>query len=217
MIMHGDKPVDTIFIHCAATRPEWMSRSSLADKVAEITRWHKERGWTTIGYHWVIDRDGQVAPGRPEDMVGAHVANYNRGSIGICLVGGHGANVSDEFSKNFTELQNRALRSLISDIKKRANIKYVRGHSEVADKACPGFNVGRWLTRQSPKPPLTASTTVQASAVQLASGAAGAVTAVGVLDGKAQIFALALCAVVAAAAAWIMRERIRRWVRETHE
>ena len=58
---------------------------------------------------------------------------------------------------------------------------------------------------------------MQASAVQLASGAAGAVTAVGVLDGKAQIFALALCAVIAAAAAWIMRERIRRWVRETSE
>jgi len=55
------------------------------------------------------------------------------------------------------------------------------------------------------------STTVQASAVQLASGVGGGLAAVGALDGRAQIVALLLCTVVVAAAAWVMRERIKKW------
>jgi len=62
MIKHGSKTVDTIFVHCSATRPEWMSDKPLKDKVAEIGRWHKDKGSSQIGYHWVIDRDGSVAP-----------------------------------------------------------------------------------------------------------------------------------------------------------
>lgn len=55
------------------------------------------------------------------------------------------------------------------------------------------------------------STTVQASAVQLASGVGGGIAAVGALDGRAQIVAIVLCAVIIAAAAWVMRERIKKW------
>ncbi len=217
MIQHGDKPVDTIFVHCSATRPEWLGNSPLSEKAAEISRWHKSKGWTTIGYHWLIDRDGAVMAGRPETAVGAHAANHNKGSIGVCLIGGHGSSETDDFSKNYTPAQEDALRRLIDGIKGRAAIKRVRGHNEVAAKACPGFNVGRWLAGRPAKPPLVASTTVRASAVQLMSGAGGAAGAIGVLDGKAQIVALVLCAVIIAAAAWVMRERIQRWAREAGE
>ncbi len=55
------------------------------------------------------------------------------------------------------------------------------------------------------------STTVQASAVQIASGAGAAVAAVGALDGTAQVFALAFGAIVVLAGIWIMRERLRKW------
>ena len=55
------------------------------------------------------------------------------------------------------------------------------------------------------------SRTVQASAVQIASGAGGAVAAVGALDGVAQIVAIAGCFVVVALAVWIMRERLKAW------
>lgn len=55
------------------------------------------------------------------------------------------------------------------------------------------------------------STTVQASAAQIATGAGGAVAAIASLDGNAQIIALVICAVTVAAAAWIMRERLRKW------
>lgn len=217
MIKHGSKVVDTIFVHCTATRADWMETKSLDDKVQEIARWHRQRGWNSIGYHWIIDRDGAIAKGRQETVVGAHVANHNTGSIGISLIGGHGSSESDPFEKNFTPDQNLALRNLIDEIKKRTPIKHVRGHNEVAAKACPGFNVGRWLGHKSPTPKLTESTTMQASAVQLLSGVGAGATALGALDGQAQIAALVLVAIGLAATLWVMRERIRKWAREGAE
>ena len=217
MITHGKKVVDTIFVHCSATRPDWMAQWSFADRVKEIKRWHLEKKWSDIGYHWLIDRDGSITQGRKEFVVGAHAAKYNTGSIGICLIGGFGSSENDPFEKNYTPQQEHALRTLINDIKSRTPIKRVRGHNEVSAKACPGFNVSRWIDRKPPRMKSTESTTVQASAAQIASGAVGGVTAVSALDGHAQIVALALCAVVILAGAWIMRERLRKWAREVAE
>lgn len=217
MIKHGSKTVDTIFVHCAATRADWYADRSLADKVAEITRWHKGRGWRTIGYHYIIDRDGKVATGRNESEPGSHVAGHNTGSIGICLIGGHGSNENDPFEKNYTVQQAEALRELIEDIKDRTPIKAVRGHNEVAAKACPGFNVKRWLANKPAKKSLKESTTMQASAVQLLSGAGASATAIASFDGTAQILVIALVAIGALATLWIMRERIRKWAREVAE
>lgn len=217
MIYQGKKPVETIFVHCSATRNEWLCTAPLSEKVKEITRWHRGRGWGTIGYHWVIDRDGSVAPGRSEEMPGAHVAGRNTGSIGICLIGGHGSGANDPFRDHYTIEQEMALRTLIDEIKGRTSIKAVRGHNEVAAKACPGFNVSRWLEKKSPLPKLTDSTTMRASAVQIASGAGAAVTAVSTLEGNAQLIVIAVAVVVMLAAAWIMRERIQKWAREVGE
>lgn len=217
MLKHGNKPVDTVFVHCSATRPDWMEYEPLAEKVAEIARWHKQRGWNSIGYHWVIDRDGAIAKGRDESTPGAHVAGHNTGSIGVCLIGGFGSNESDPFGKNYTPEQEHVLRGLIEDIKNRTPIKNVRGHNEVAAKACPGFNVSRWIAMKPATKRLVESTTMQAGAVQLFAGAGTGATALGALDGRAQIIALVLVAIGLAATAWIMRERIRKWVRETHE
>lgn len=214
MIKHGNKVVDTIFVHCAATRPDWMEGQPLTAKVAEIKKWHLKNGWKDIGYHWIIDRDGAVARGRVENVVGSHVAGHNTGSIGICLIGGHGSNENDPFDKNFTPEQNMALRDLIEEIKARTPIKYIKGHNEVAAKACPGFNVGRWLVNKPAARALKSSTTIQAGAVQLISSAGAGATAVAALDGKAQIVALVFVIIVVLAAAWIMRERIKRWARE---
>lgn len=215
MLKHGSTPVTTIFIHCSATQPDWMDGQPLSAKVAEITRWHKKRGWIAIGYHWIIDRNGEITKGRDEGMQGAHVSGHNIGSIGICLIGGHGSSENDRFGENYTSEQEHALLNLIEDIKTRANITQIRGHNEVAAKACPGFNVKRWLHGKSAKPKLTESKTVQASAIQIASGAGAAATAVGALDGYAQLAIIVLAFVVIAAGAWIMRERIRKWARET--
>lgn len=136
-------PVTEIILHCADTRPDWMAGWPLAEKVAEIRRWHvQERGWRDIGYHWVIDRDGAVAPGRSETEIGAHVEGHNRGTIGICLLGGYGARADDSFEKNFTAAQKASVLRLTSEIKGRTPIRMVSGHNDYSAKACPGFKVG---------------------------------------------------------------------------
>lgn len=215
MIRHGKKPVTTIWVHCSATRNDWLATAPLSEKVKEIRRWHRAKGWGDIGYHWVIDRDGTVAKGRDEELPGAHTAGFNTGSVGICLIGGHGSSENDHFRDHYTIEQEMALRQLIDEIKKRAEITAVRGHNEVAAKACPGFNVKRWLEKKSPTPKLTESTTMQASAVQLLSGAGAGVTAISALEGYVQLAVIALAFATIVAAAWIMRKRIQRWVKET--
>lgn len=84
-------------------------------------------------------------------------------------------------------------------------------HFELDRKTYPA---GEWSSKAKPPVERTVpsqSTTVQASAVQIASGAGAGIAAVGALDGTAQIVAIALCGVVIVAALWIMRERLRRW------
>lgn len=138
--------VDEIVAHCSATRPRWLEARRLADKVAEIRRWHVEdRKWRDIGYHWIIDRDGSVAPGRRETEIGAGVEGHNRGVIHVCLIGGHGSAATDRFAQHFTGSQDAALRRLIAQISARTPIRRVSGHNEWAAKACPGFNVPAWL------------------------------------------------------------------------
>lgn len=139
-------PVTEIILHCADTRPDWMSGRPLSEKVAEIRRWHvQQRGWRDIGYHWVIDRDGAIAPGRAETVIGAHVQGHNAGTLGVCLIGGHGASADDLFGEHFTGAQDRELRSLVDRIKMRTSIARVSGHNDYAAKACPGFRVKVWM------------------------------------------------------------------------
>lgn len=148
MILQGTArhPVREIILHCSATRPEWLGNAPLAAKVAEIRRWHtRDHGWRDIGYHWIIDRDGQRAAGRRETEIGAHVAGHNAGTIGICLIGGFGADADDTFADNFTPAQERTLRALIADIRSRTQIVKVTGHNSYAAKACPGFRVVDWI------------------------------------------------------------------------
>ena len=140
------RPIDHIIIHCTATPPDWWGKAKTSAKVAEVRRWHKDqRGWSDIGYHYLIDRDGTVAIGRPLERIGAHTRGHNTGSIGIALFGGHGSAETDAFAENFTAAQDAALIALIEELRVRyPAIKRVSGHNEFAAKACPGFNVPKW-------------------------------------------------------------------------
>lgn len=140
------RPINEIIIHATATRPNWWAGRRTQRKVNEIRRWHvEERGWSDIGYHFLIDRDGTVAKGRPIERIGAHVRGHNTGTIGISLFGGFGSSADDEFEDNFTEAQNVALRKLISELSEKYGIEKISGHNEYAAKACPGFSVKDWL------------------------------------------------------------------------
>jgi N-acetylmuramoyl-L-alanine amidase len=136
------KATNNIVLHCAATRP------SQNVGVADIRKWHKERGWSDIGYHFVIRRDGRVERGRAEDEVGAHVADHNIDSIGICMAGGLNERTWKP-ENNFTIPQWAALEKLVRSL----TIKYPRakvlGHRDFpgVQKACPCFNARAWAKK----------------------------------------------------------------------
>lgn len=135
------RDITKIIIHCSATPP----RMDIG--AGTIKRWHtdpkpKGRGWSDIGYHWVIRRDGRVEQGRPEARAGAHVRGHNANSIGICLVGGTGEDGKPE--TNFTKEQWASLRGVVSGALVRYPGATVHGHNEFANKACPTFNASEW-------------------------------------------------------------------------
>ena len=140
------RPITEIIIHCSATRPDWMAGAPTKDKVAEIRRWHvQDRGWKDIGYHFLIDRNGNIATGRPVDQIGAHVQGHNTGTIGVCLIGGHGSSEADKFADRFTADQEGQLRLLLAKLLRAyPTATKITGHNQYAAKACPGFNVPSW-------------------------------------------------------------------------
>ena len=140
------RALNSIVVHCSATRPNWMDGKSTAAKVREIRLWHtRDNGWSDIGYHIIIDRDGTVCAGRPMERVGAHTVGRNTGSVGVCLIGGHGAAATDRFDQHFTVSQDRALRAVLADLRRKYGNLAVSGHNEHAAKGCPGFHVPTWL------------------------------------------------------------------------
>lgn len=135
------RPVDKLIIHCAATPPK------MDIGVKEITEWHKKQGWKTIGYHFVIRRDGTLENGRNIDEIGAHVKGQNTGSIGICLIGGVDERNIPE--ANFTEKQWGELKRFVMAFKAVYPKATIHGHNEYAAKACPSFNVQTWLKEEN--------------------------------------------------------------------
>jgi N-acetylmuramoyl-L-alanine amidase len=125
------RKIDKIIIHCSATPP------SMDIDAKEIDRWHRNKGWSQIGYHFVIKRDGEIQDGRPLELIGAHVKGYNTGSIGICLVGGVEEGNVSHAQDNFTDKQWRSLRNLLKICKADYKKATIHGHNEYANKACP--------------------------------------------------------------------------------
>lgn len=138
--------IDEIVVHCTATNRTWYANRSAEEVVAEIRRWHtEERGWSDIGYHAIIHRDGSVAHGRPDWRKGAHVGGHNSTTLGIALVGGRGGTSDEPIRRNYTAEQEQALIDLIKEYKdKYPAINKVTGHNTYASKACPCFNVEEW-------------------------------------------------------------------------
>jgi N-acetylmuramoyl-L-alanine amidase len=133
--------VNFIVVHCAATRP------SMDIGANTIRRWHRQRGWLDIGYHYVIRRDGTVELGRPENIPGAHARPFNHLSLGICLVGGVTEDDVTIPEANFTPDQISALAALLLDMEERYPEAEVLGHRDLPNvrKACPSFDVRHWI------------------------------------------------------------------------
>lgn len=130
--------VDFIVIHCSATNP-------LHDiGASEIDDWHRKRGFSRIGYQYVVRRSGQIETGRKETEPGAHVQGYNSRSIGICVVGG--INTANEPEANYTPSQEKSLTDLVNQLAIRYPNATVQGHRDFpgVNKACPCFDVREW-------------------------------------------------------------------------
>ncbi|ULB35623.1 N-acetylmuramoyl-L-alanine amidase [Proteiniphilum propionicum] len=125
--------ISKIIIHCSAT-PEGRHHT-----VKDIDRWHRDRGFAQIGYHWVVYLDGSIHPGRNENIAGAHTVGHNSDSIGVCYIGGVDSNMNAKDTR--TENQKIALRNLVNELLKKYPNATVHGHNEFAAKACPSFNV----------------------------------------------------------------------------
>jgi len=139
--------VEEIYMHCSA--------SPWGDAMV-FDNWHKQRGWTGIGYHFVILNgrpkadvrywaflDGQIQPGRhlnddaifSDAEMGAHVAGRNSKSIGFCLVG----------NREFTEKQLVSAKVISLALLKHFNlpVSALKGHYEDINsgKTCPNIEM----------------------------------------------------------------------------
>ena len=130
------RKINEIIVHCAATR------EGRDFTVEDITRWHKARGFATIGYHYVIYRDGSIHEGRPLEQIGAHCVGHNKHSIGICYIGGCASDGKTPKDTRTPE-QKEALLSLLRRLKARFPNATIHGHRDFAAKACPSFDAFR--------------------------------------------------------------------------
>ena len=126
-------PKDTIIIHCSATFP------GQDVGAAEIDRWHRQRGFDGIGYHYVVRLDGTIEEGRPYHREGAHALGWNKRAVGICYIGG--LDNRKRPCDTRTIQQREALKALILRLKKEhPGLVRILGHRDVARKACPCFD-----------------------------------------------------------------------------
>ena len=119
-----------IVVHCSD------SPQGRGDNAKTIDRWHRERGWDCIGYHYVILEDGTIEDGRPLSKRGAHCLRHND-YVGICLIG----------IDKFTDEQYNSLEELIRRFQVEPD--NIIGHNEVSNKSCPNFSVQEFKTNRN--------------------------------------------------------------------
>lgn len=127
-----ERKVTKIIVHCSATK------ASQRVTVADINKWHKQRGFDRIGYHFVVYQDGTVHLGRKSEVAGAHVTGQNANSIGVCYIGG--LDETGKAADTRTDAQKRALVELLTELKTQYPAATIHGHREFAAKACPCFD-----------------------------------------------------------------------------
>lgn len=139
------RPITHIVIHTAGAQ----SNGRAVDQSADIIRdYHKRvKGWSDIGYHYVIRFNGEIERGRPVDQPGAGVAGFNARSIHICCTG-HGdvQGFTSDQMKNLVGLIKVLMERHNLMVEFRANPMRVLGHRECyllpgvpnTGKTCPG-------------------------------------------------------------------------------
>lgn len=132
-LVKSRRKITEIIVHCTAT-PEGKDYT-----IKDITAWHKQRGFSTIGYHYVVYRDGSVHNGRDVNVAGAHCTGHNAHSIGVCYVGGL-AKDGKTPKDTRTNVQKASLEILLRKLRTLYPTAKICGHRNFANKACPCFD-----------------------------------------------------------------------------
>ena len=122
-----------IVLHCSATKEGWDVRPE------RIREWHLHRGWHDVGYHYIIDLQGEIHIGRDIHKYGAHCKGQNHDSIGICYVGG--LDSEGDPKDTLTYKQSAAFYKLVVKLRDIFGEMPIFGHNEFSEKACPSFDV----------------------------------------------------------------------------
>lgn len=125
--------IKELIVHCSAT-PEGKDFT-----VNDIRKWHLARGFSDVGYHYVIYRDGSIHVGRNESVSGAHCTGHNTISIGICYIGGLATDGKTPKDTR-TPAQKASLIKLLKELKAKYPKAKIYPHYKFAAKACPSFN-----------------------------------------------------------------------------
>ena len=127
------RSINEIIVHCTA------SYEGQPLTVEAIRRMHiRERGWSDIGYHYVVYLDGTIHDGRDVNISGAHCTGHNTHSIGVVYVGGLLKN--GKAADTRTPAQKDGLLRLLKELKRLYPKATIHGHREYANKACPCFD-----------------------------------------------------------------------------
>ena len=127
------RTITEIIVHCTAT-PEGKDYT-----VEDIRKWHKERGWSDIGYHYVIDRRGHILVGRDVDIIGAHCEGHNAHSIGVVYIGGLSA-LDGKPKDTRTLSQKASLIRCLTELRSLYPYAKIYGHRDFSSKECPCFD-----------------------------------------------------------------------------
>lgn len=100
----------------------------------DVDSWHKSNGWSGIGYHFFVRKNGDIYRGRPLNKMGAHVSGMNSRSIGICAEGSYMKEV-------MPQTQKKAICELLVYLKDNFYpMAVIVGHKEIGSSDCPGAN-----------------------------------------------------------------------------
>lgn len=99
--------------------------------IYNIHNWHLANGWSGCGYHYFVNKKGEIFKGRPDDTIGSHAKGYNATSIGVCFEGNFESQIPPQ-------VQIDAGLQLVEYLKKKYNIKKIKGHGELMATLCPG-------------------------------------------------------------------------------
>ena len=143
------REIKEIHIHCSATRE---GQAITAD---EIRKWHKARGWSDIGYHYIIGFQG-IEFGRPLYRIPASARGHNKYAAAVWYIGGVDANGKPKDTR--TPRQKELLVKIIKQLKAKYPKAIIIGHRDLSPdrdgdlkveksewlKSCPCFPAEKW-------------------------------------------------------------------------